>query len=383
MRIALPHRSLCLTITLLVGFLAQNAAAQSLPDSVNRLNVLSYNIFGRPFVVSHDGQVERSCRIPGEIFSQIANSSDIDVIVIQEAFTPGCRTGADLRTLLAFYGWPYSTRTVGTEAGKLANGGVFVASKWPIDASAEEVYSECSGPDCLAAKGVVYARIRKTAGGDIRHFSLFGTHLNAGPGAAQARVRLEQAKQLHAFIVKQNIPASEPALVAGDLNVDNLHKTTEVKALLAALGATLPQITGTTRATTDPENNPLHNGKATKWVDYVLYLSGYASPSLATLEAFALRTENAFEVCMSAPLRPDFVAANSNWCRKTLAIQDLSDHYPVLGRTSFPPTEAEPKKEPRRHSSPATVPVQPVRDYGSTPRAGGTETSSEDKTEQD
>ena len=343
MLITLPYRPSFFKIALLVGVFARDTAAHSLPDSVDQLNVLSYNIFGRPFIVAHDGQVERSCRIPGEIFSQIANSSNVDVIVIQEAFTPGCRTGADLRTLLSFYGWPYSTHTVGTEAPKLANGGVFIASKWPIDASAEEVYSECTGPDCFAAKGVVYARIRKTVGSDMRHFSVFGTHLNAGSSADQAKVRLEQAKQLRDFIVKQNIPASEPTLIAGDLNVDNLHRTGEVKAFLAALGASLPQITGSTKVTTAPKSSPLRNGKAPKWVDYVLCLSGYVPPSRATLQAFALRTDSAFEVCMSAPLRPDFVAASSDWCKKTLAIQDLSDHYPVLGRIFFPPANAERK----------------------------------------
>ncbi len=339
MPIAPPFRPSFFAVALFVGFLGQDATAHSLPDSLDQLNVLSYNIFGRPFVVSHDGQVERSCRIPGEIFSQIANSSAIDVIVIQEAFTAGCRTGADLRTLLSHYGWPYSTRTVGAAAGSLSNGGVFIASKWPIVTSAEEVYSDCTGPDCLAAKGIIYGRILKTLGCQMRHFSMFGTHLNAGPGAAQAKVRLEQAKQLHNFATKQNISASEAVLIAGDLNIDNLHATMEVNGLLTVLGANLPQITGSTQATTDPENNPLHDGSGPKWVDYVLYLSNYARPSLATLEAIRLRTASTFNVCMSAPLRPDYVVPNSGWCKRTLTIQDLSDHYPVLGRMSFPPSE--------------------------------------------
>ncbi len=327
---------------LLVGFLGQHATAQALSHSVDQLTVLSYNIFGRPFIVSHDGQVERSCRIPGEIFSQIANSSAIDVIVIQEAFTAGCRNGADLRTLLSYYGWPYSTPTVGAEAARPSNGGIFIASKWPIVTSAEEVYSECTGPDCLAAKGIVYARVLKTVGSQRRHFSVFGTHLNAGPEAAQAKIRLEQAKQLRNFATRQSISASEAVLVAGDLNVDNLHATMEVSALLSVLGANLPRITGSTKATTDPENNPLHNGKGPRWIDYVLYLSGHALPSHATLEAIPLRTKSAFDVCMSAPLRPDYIVPDSGWCRKTLVIQDLSDHYPVLGRISFPPAKTGP-----------------------------------------
>ena len=68
-------------------------------------------------------------------------------------------------------------------------------------------------------------------------------------------------------------------------------------------------------------------------------------PGRATLETIPLTASSPFEVCMSAPLRPDYVFPNAGWCRKTLAIQDLSDHYPVLGRLSFPPA---PGKHARR-----------------------------------
>ena len=339
---AIDFRASFLAIALVVCVAVQGASADPVPDSVHQLNVLSYNIFGRPFVVSHDGQMERSCRIPGEIYSQIGNSSAIDVIVIQEAFTQGCRTGADLRTLLSHYGWPYSTETVGKEADRPTNGGVFIASRWPIVTSAEEVYSECTGPDCLAAKGVVYARILKTAGGKMRHFSVFGTHLNAGRGEAHAMIRLEQAKQLSKFTTRQNIPASEAVLLAGDLNIDNINGSLEVKAVLAILGARLPQAKGPTQATADPEKNPLRDGSDPRWIDYVLYLSEHATPSRATLEAIPLRTAGPFHVCMSAPLRPDYVPSDSGWCQKAIALSALSDHHPVLGRFSFPSTTTSP-----------------------------------------
>ena len=343
MLVALSSRTPVLTIAFLAGLLVMNASGQPTTDSVDQLSVLSYNVFGRPFIVSHDGQVERSCRIPGEIYSQIANSSPIDVIVVQEAFTQGCRDGADLRTLLSHFGWPYSTRTVGEEAGRLANGGVFIASRWPIVASAEEVYTECKGADCLAAKGVVYARVLKTAGGEARHFSVFGTHLNAGRGEAEAKVRLEQATQLARFTARQDIPASEAVLVAGDLNVDNLSGTAEVEAVLAILGARIPEIRGSTRTTADAWKNPLREGSDSKWIDYVLYVSEHARPNRATLEAIPLRTASPFDICMSAPLRPDYVYPDSSWCQKTLALSSLSDHYPVLGRFSYPSPAIKPE----------------------------------------
>ncbi len=324
---------------------APEAKAHALPDNVNQLNVVSYNVFSRPFVVSYDGQTERTCRIPGELADQIAGASNVDVLVIQEAFTPGCRSGADLRTLLSYYGWPYSTRNVGQETGKPADGGIFIASRWPILESDEIIYSDCSGTDCLAAKGAAYARVLKTVAGETRRYNVFGTHLNAGDEAAKRTTRLEQARQLHEFASRQNIPASEAVVIAGDLNVDNLHAPDEVDALLAVLGAKLPEITGLTTNTTGPVGHPLHDRSMVKWLDYVVYLSGYAAPRRATLEAIPLRTREPFDVCMSAPLAIGYVFPNSRPCSKTLAIRDLSDHYPVLGRLSFPPQNRDPTEE--------------------------------------
>ncbi len=321
---------------------APEARANSVPDSVDQLNVLSYNVFSRPFVVSYDGQAERTCRIPGELADQVASVSNVDVLVIQEAFTPGCRSGADLRTLLSYYGWPYSTRNVGQENGKPADGGIFIASRWPILENDEIVYSTCSGTDCLAAKGAAYARILKAVAGEARRYNVFGTHFNAGDGAAKRAARLEQARQLHNFASRQDIPVSEAVVIAGDLNVDNLHAPDELDDLLAVLGAKLPEITGLTTNTTGPVGHPLHDRSMVKWLDYVVYLPGHAAPQRATLEAIPLRTRKTFDVCMSAPLAIGYVFPNSRWCLRTLAIHDLSDHYPVLGRLSFPSQNTDP-----------------------------------------
>lgn len=77
----------------------------------------------------------------------------------------------------------------------LLNGGVIVVSKWPIIHEAQHVYrNACHYSDCLAAKGVKYARMLKTVGSTSKIFNVFATHmqvrtaLNDRPSSASVRL---------------------------------------------------------------------------------------------------------------------------------------------------------------------------------------------------
>lgn len=60
----------------------------------------------------------------------------------------------------------------------LLNGGVIIVSKWPIIHEAQHIYrSACHYSDCLAAKGVKYARVLKTIGDTSKIFNVFATHM--------------------------------------------------------------------------------------------------------------------------------------------------------------------------------------------------------------
>lgn len=51
-------------------------------------------------------------------------------------------------------------------------------SKWPIVREAQHVYrNACHYSDCLAAKGVKYARIAKTQHNTTKIFNVFATHM--------------------------------------------------------------------------------------------------------------------------------------------------------------------------------------------------------------
>jgi hypothetical protein len=134
-----------------------------------------YNLFGRPYEVSYDGQSERLQRVP-ESLAKI--SATIDVVTFAEA---------DIQTqreemLAQFHkvGFNYSTTILHDPDPftSLLNGGVLVVSKWPIVREAQHVYRDaCHYSDCLAAKGVKYARLLKTVHDTSKIFNVFATHM--------------------------------------------------------------------------------------------------------------------------------------------------------------------------------------------------------------
>jgi endonuclease/exonuclease/phosphatase family metal-dependent hydrolase len=329
---------------------------ESRTDDAHHLRVLTYNIFVRPFFVSHDGQRERTHHIPRAI-AQLPGDP-LDVVVIQEAFDEG-RLRAHLLGELARAGFPYHTELVrGGGPFQLGNGGVFIASRWPIERSASRTFQDaCSGTDCLAPKGVMYARIRKTVGETSAVYHVFGTHLQSGTGAEPASVRIAQLQQMARFRDSLEIPADEPVVLAGDFNVDAIADPDEVVAMLRTLGAELPTRMHLGEATSDPRTNALvgqsgdadEGGCRTQYMarkqcpccrgqhlDYVLTASQHRQPQSASAKVLHLKADRPFQVCMSAPGQPHFVYGTSMFCRISWDIADLSDHYPVMVTLQFP-----------------------------------------------
>jgi hypothetical protein len=104
------------------------------PDRLTKFTVIQYNIMDRPFWVGQEGQRERVCRIPQALARDIAAQEPVDVIVFNESFSGICAENLRLTDLLTFYGWHHHLPTVSTW-WKPSNGGIFIASKWPIVAS--------------------------------------------------------------------------------------------------------------------------------------------------------------------------------------------------------------------------------------------------------
>jgi hypothetical protein len=269
------------------------------PEQLTHFTTVQYNIMDRPYWVGQEGQRERVCRIPQALVRRIASQEHVDALVFNESFSGTCAGQLKLADLLSLYGWHYHLPPVSTW-WKPGNGGIVIASRWPIIAARHKVFTACRFPDCLAAKGVQYARIEKSVDADTKRYHLFGTHLQAWGGAEAAAVRSDQAREMVRFIQQQNIPVAEPVILAGDLNTRG-PENPQFQALLEILGVSMPPIVGPRRATMDVDNTLFGRGP---WlVDYVLPALTHQRPLKAEIEIVRLRAEHEFAICIGAQLR--------------------------------------------------------------------------------
>ncbi|HSF31009.1 MAG TPA: sphingomyelin phosphodiesterase [Candidatus Tectomicrobia bacterium] len=301
------------------------------PDRLTRFTVVQYNIMDRPFWVGHEGQRERVCRIPQALVRNVAAQEYVDVLVFNESFSGLCAGDLRLTDLLAHYGWPHHLPAISTW-WKPSNGGIFIASKWPIVTSQDMVYTACRLPDCLAAKGVQYARVEKSLAGRTKLYHVFGTHMQAWGGAESAAVRREQSHEMAAFIGRQAIPSTQPVLLAGDFNTRGPGNP-QFQSLIDTLRVSMPPIVGERRGTMDVDNTLF--GRGPWWVDYVLPSTVHQHPMRAELEALALRPEAEFTLCVEAAFWPFYVSPYASTCTAVRRVRDLSDHYPVIGRFEY------------------------------------------------
>jgi len=226
-----------------------------------------------------------------------------DAIVFQELFDERARTIL-LRGLADAY--PYRTPIVGSRHGLLPAGGVLIVSRWPIEVSAQTTFGAiCASVDCLADKGIVYARIRKGS----RRYHLFGTHAQSGDEDRFQSVREAQFELFHDFLAAQEIPAAEAVILAGDFNVDG-YDTTRFRTSLRLLGATAVIPAGGDYSWDGP-GNILATGRQQQLLDHLLLAAPHLQPLLARAEVLRARSER---------YEP----------------RDLSDHHPVSAQLLFP-----------------------------------------------
>lgn len=297
--------------------------------SAHEIDLLVSNIWLRPPPLI-DGQTQRAARLAECL------RGEYDAIVLCEAFDE--QLGPQLfLSLLEEY--PFQTGAIDPDDGfegpdgirKLWNGGVAILSRWPLSRMASRSFGGLLGhPDSHANKGVLYARIDKLG----RSYNIFGTHTQAAPelwvrlayrlagrDAEQRYLELRQAQfdVIRDFVAQQQIPDSEPVVIAGDLNVDRLGDRHQFEMMLERLDARFPDQTDGHPCTIDPLNNPLASGGRTRWLDYLLWSRSYLQPESTKIEARPLR-------------------GSTPWRRYPFGRRyyDLSDHFAVRGRFTFP-----------------------------------------------
>ncbi|XP_014678889.1 PREDICTED: sphingomyelinase C 2-like [Priapulus caudatus] len=355
------------------------------------LNVLTYNIQERFWFISHDGQRERSCRIPAVLRRAFP---DVDVIGFQEVFMGGCFPfRLSLRDLLAQHGFPYTTRTVGaiwpppsladadpdaskvepnvdsnvdhkpsfsssslthdhdaskvdSKASKvdrkvglqITNGGIFIASRWPIVREAQHVYENADALswDAFAKKGVAYAAVNKTdASGATKLYHVFSTHQQTG---VVWETKVGQARELREMARRLGVPSDEPVVYVGDYNVDLYTEPTLLADVLSAMSAQLPAVVGPRACTVSSENDFYPEPKC-DWVDYTTYSRDHQRPLHATMESVRPLADEPFPVCYDRGkiFRLGYMWPDDDRCRnRNVPLTDLADHFPLLGRFVFP-----------------------------------------------
>lgn len=267
----------------------------------NGLKVLTYNIWALPLLAT---------RINDRLDGLPEHLSGYDVLLLQEVF--GGKRDEFLERLAQEY--PYQTEVLNAPGINLFDGGVMIASRWPIVSQADYVFPGCAGTDCFSERGVTYVQVIKQG----KAYHLTGTHTASSDSDEARALRQEQFRQIRSLADAQNIPASEPLLMGGDFNVNKLRWAGDYADMLQNLGAEAPLSTGYTASTYDPRINQnisgsLAGGSSVEYLDYVVYARDHRQPLESRNDVRVFRSLN-------EPL----------W-----GVWDLSDHFPVLGDFSF------------------------------------------------
>lgn len=267
----------------------------------NVLNIMYYNIQMISFGVSGMAQAsERGALLPTQI------SEYQDVVAFCEAFDDGPREN-DLIPAMMAAGFPYRTEILNEPTGFLpfpVNGGVIIFSRWPIETEDEIKYAECgqAAQDCLASKGVKYARINKLG----KTYHVFGTHMDAGGGADDIYARRTQMAEIREFIANLNLPENEPVIFGGDFNTDPVDGDNDYRAFLDTMNPIIPQHIGYF------ESN--FNDDFGKIIDHAWGDRTHLVPTSITNEVITIRSLD--------PVLWD--------------ISEFSDHRCILGRYTYP-----------------------------------------------
>ena len=292
-----------------VRFAIHDLPVYELPQSdfedPNIINAMFYNIQMITFGVSGMPLAsERAALLPAQI------SEYQDVVVFSEVFDDGPRED-DLIPAMEAAGFPYRT-TILNAPGIIpipTNGGVIIFSRWPIEAEDEIDFAECgqAASDCLANKGIKYARINKMG----KRYHVFGTHMDAGSGADDIFARRTQMAEMRDFIADLEIPENEPVIFGGDFNTDPIGTDMDYQAFRDTMDPIIPQHIGFY------ESN--FNGDFGKIIDHAWGDRTHLVPTAITNEIITIRSLD--------PVLWD--------------LSEFSDHRCVLGRYTYPDIEKE------------------------------------------
>jgi endonuclease/exonuclease/phosphatase family metal-dependent hydrolase len=213
------------------------------------LRIATFNLFTAvPEPIRFNGQTTRLAKVPALL--ERLEQGRIDVFILCECMLPSVEE--QLWQPLRERGWAYVTRPLVQSdlLPSVVNGGVFIVSRYPILEESLHIYHASCMPDTLAAKGVVYARIRPPMASTDIH--VLGTHCQAWDDNKQRRIRLEQAHEIATFrqhIVDSSSSSSssttcetEPWFLGGDLNICPFTQRDDFTQFLQVTGFACPRM---------------------------------------------------------------------------------------------------------------------------------------------
>ncbi|NEA37352.1 sphingomyelin phosphodiesterase [Streptomyces sp. SID13031] len=281
---------------------------------------MTYNLMLLPSGLT-DWEPDLRARLVGD--SAVLRGSD--VLVLTELFDNSATDDYLFPRLAPHH--PYRTPVVGrstsgwnrTTGGYIGtpfeDGGVAIASKWPIRHRAQHIFTDGCGADWWSSKGFAYV-ILDVAGTRVH---LIGTHLQANDSSCDpgepASVRARQLATINSYLRALTIPAAEPVLIAGDLNIR--YGSSEYSRMLSLLSADGPTRLLGQQASYDPATNSIaayrSPGGSPSRLDYVLPRRGHRTPTFGW--------SNTITPTHSAP-----------FTMRGRTFTDFSDHYSVIGR---------------------------------------------------
>ncbi len=275
------------------------------PEARDTFKAVAYNVFMRPISLFKNGQYERAQLLPIALAGR-------DLLTFEEAFDDDVR--GVLKTGLATE-YPFQTTVVGTDRGFEQDGGVFIATRFPILEEDEYLFgSVCARmfEDCLADKGVKYAKLWD--GKHIIH--IFATHLQNGDDSKATAVKMKQVQLIHEFMQRKITDSKqELVLLMGDYNLD-IKRNPDTFSRFGLV----TQYPMERPLSWDPAYNEMagEGGGNPEQIDYVFYSDKNLIPTSFEHKVIPLKSKRRWKFLDSMKI-----------------FRDLSDHFPVEATITF------------------------------------------------
>ena len=207
------------------------------PSPTIAFNLLNYNMMSFPYFLEYTGQNQRLNAAIQNIVNYSNSKLPLDFVGHEELWDGNGLLGYNSPFYSQYIeamkqaGFSYHYNVAGaTGANTALNSGLAAFSRWPIVESDILYYDGNLDEDCLASKGALYVRVRKPVSNDqsptaeTMDFNIFVTHPLAGDRLEIQTNQLIQMQQLANWIASKKIPASQPVIMMGDMNINRFNR---------------------------------------------------------------------------------------------------------------------------------------------------------------